>query len=449
MSLCGPRPRVVEPARAVNLGLLASVGRTPTSKERIGVPYVKDRNIQFDLWPIWAHSSEMLVFIAGAGIAGLSGAIAMTKAGHEVTVVERATELREIGAALSIWPNALAALDSLGVGEQVRAVGVEAHTAGIRSTTGATIARFDPGAVRRALGGTPVVVSRAGLQAVLRHECSRLGVGVRLNERLEKVSVGGGSVMVTTTSGEATFAAAIGADGINSTVRRAVVGQDELRDCDRTAWRALIPNPDGLISDAWLTVGVGLQLIASPATDGLAYWAADTPGSDAVISDGIDPKELLRRRFGGWHDPIPKIIEATPSESLIVNRVVDRRPPSRLHYGPILLVGDAAHAMTPDLGQGACQAIEDAALLFACARARPTAAPSTVFEAFEQVRLHRVRKIVADSYRIGRLATTSSRLAAGTRDVLTRLLPESISNRRLATYASTAAFEQQLTRTAA
>jgi 2-polyprenyl-6-methoxyphenol hydroxylase-like FAD-dependent oxidoreductase len=322
-----------------------------------------------------AHPSEMRVFIAGAGIAGLSAAIAMTKAGHEVTLVERATELREIGAALSIWPNALAALDSLGVGEQVRAVGVEALTAGIRSTTGATIARFDPGAIRRALGGTPVVVARAGLQAVLHRECSRLGVEVRLDESVEKVSVGGRSVMIRTTSGEATFAAAIGADGINSKVRGAVVGAGELRDCDRTAWRALIPNLDGLISDAWLTVGVGVQLIAAPAPDGLAYWAADTPGSDTVKSDGTDPKELLRRRFAGWHDPIPEIIEATPTESLIVNRIVDRPPPSRLHNGPVLLVGDAAHPMTPDLGQGACQAIEDAALLFACARARRTVEP--------------------------------------------------------------------------
>lgn len=390
----------------------------------------------------------MEVLIAGAGIAGLSTAIAMTKAGHRVTITERAGELREIGAALSIWPNALAALDYLGVREEVRAASVEAPTASIRSASGRTIVRLDTHAMRRALNGLPVVVLRADLQVALYAECAALGVAIRLGQAVEKVWREGRQVLVRTAAGDATFDAAIGADGIYSKIRSAVVTGHELRDCDRTAWRAVIPNHDGLVSETWLSVGVALQLIASPAPDGLAYWAADTPGSDATRADEIDPRQVLRCRFSGWHHPISEIIEATPPQSLIINHIYDRRPPQKLQRGPILLVGDAAHAMTPDLGQGACQALEDAALLLACARAHLAADPTALFESFERVRLRRVRQIVRDSYGIGRLATAPSRFAAGTRDLITQLVPEAINNRRLAVYASATAFAHQLEKAA-
>jgi 2-polyprenyl-6-methoxyphenol hydroxylase-like FAD-dependent oxidoreductase len=389
------------------------------------------------------ENSGMEVLVAGAGIAGMAAAIAMTKAGHDVVLVERATELREIGAALSLWPNALASLDRLGVGPQVRAMGLEAPTALIRSTEGRTIARFDRAAMRRALGGLPVIVLRSQLQAALLEACEWLKLEIRLGETVDEVAPGGDGVDVTTSRRRDSFEAVIGADGINSTVRSTVAGSQQ-RDCNRLVWRALIQDPDGLVDSTWLTVGTELQLIASPAPDGLIYWAADTPGRTGPATDTADPKEILRARFGNWHPPIPEIIEATPPGSLVVNSIFDRIPPQKLHSGRVLLVGDAAHAMTPDLGQGACQAIEDAAVLQACAAAEGGAEPATLFATFERVRLRRVRRIVRDSYAIGRLATAPSQLAGRARDSLTRLIPEALHNRRLAVYASTGALEHQL-----
>ena len=388
----------------------------------------------------------MDVFVAGGGVAGLSAGIALAKSGSRVVVAERAAELREIGAALSIWPNALAALDDLGLGKRVRAVSLEAPTASVRSTDGKPIVRFDTEAMRRALGGLPVIILRAGLQAVLLEECDHVGVEVALGECLEEVRPEGRGVAVTTSRSTRSFDAVIGADGINSKVG-AAIGADSLRDCDRIAWRALTPNPQGLVAETWLTVGVGLQLIASPAPDDLVYWAADTPGSDMPLDETVDLRSTLSRRFGDWHPPIPHIIGATPADALIVNRVYDRRPPGKLHRGPVLLVGDAAHAMTPDLGQGACQAIEDAAVLFALARANPGSSPVDLFSRFEQVRLPRVRRIVRDSHFFGRLAVAKSSLGAGARDFLTRLIPENLANRHLASYSSEDAFRRQLVQT--
>jgi 2-polyprenyl-6-methoxyphenol hydroxylase-like FAD-dependent oxidoreductase len=392
-----------------------------------------------------SHFAHMDVFVAGGGIAGLTAAIAMAKAGHGVVVVERASELREIGAALSLWPNAFGALDFLGVGERVRAIGLEAPTASVLATTGKPIVRFDTEAMRRALGGLPLIVLRAGLQATLLSECGRLEVEISLGETVEEVRTEGSRVAVTTSRREAVVDAVVGADGINSKVRAAIRSDDDgRRDCDRVVWRALIPAGRAEVSETWLTVGVGLQLIASPAPDELVYWAADTPGRDMPADSTADHRDILRRRFGAWHAPIPQMIDATPPDALIVNRIFDRRPPRALHLGPILLVGDAAHAMTPDLGQGACQAIEDAAVLLACARARPTIHPAGLFDRFESIRGGRVRCVVRDSYALGRLAVTPSRLGAGARDFLTRLLPESMSNRRLASYSSADAFRRQL-----
>lgn len=253
---------------------------------------------------------------------GVSAAIAVTKAGYRATIMERAGELREIGAALSIWPNALAALDYLGVGDQVREVGAEAPTASIRSTSGASIVRFDTDAMRLALGGLPVVVLRTRLHAALYAECDRLGVEIRLGHAVEKVRE----------------------------VGRQANHQPHIRP-PATAPPPARPNPAG-------------------------------------------------RRRRPCHD----------SRS---------RP-------------------------GACQALEDAAVLLACAKAHPAAGPSSLFESFERTRLRRVRLMVRDSYRIGRLATAPWRLAAGSRDLLTRLVPEGVYNRRLAVYASATAFAHQL-----
>ena len=365
----------------------------------------------------------------------------MCKAGYEVVVAERASEFREIGAALSLWPNALAALDSLGLGEQVRSRSIEAPTASICSSSGRPLVHFDTNAMRKALGGLPVITLRADLQAILLDGCRELDVEVRTSVAVCDVQVDRDSVVVITDVGEEHVESLVGADGINSTVRKWVVGQDDRRDCNRTAWRAMIANDAGLIGETWLTLGTGRQLIASPAPRGLAYWAADTPKYTPAADPTVGSKSELSRLFANWHEPIPALIEATPAENLIINDIFDRRPPGRLCRDRVAMVGDAAHAMTPDLGQGACQGLEDAAILLACSE--HTSTTSELFAAFERQRLRHVRKIVRDSHVIGKLATTSKPLAATLRNASIRLVPEKVNNRRLASYASVKALTNQ------
>lgn len=136
------------------------------------------------------------------------------------------------------------------------------------------------------------------------------------------------------------------------------------------------------------------------------------------------------------------MIEATPPESIIVNDIFDRPPPRNLTRGAVVLVGDAAHAMTPDLGQGACQGLEDAAVLHVCADGNQDILG--MFETFERRRLRHVRTIVRDSYAIGRLATARHPAYARLRNGLVRITPEAMQNRRLARYASVSALEAQV-----
>ena len=142
------------------------------SIDRLYRRHTKD---QLDIWPRGAHTGHMRTLTAGGGIAGLASAIAMRRVGHEVVVIEKASELREIGAALSLWPNSLAALAYLGLGQQIRSRSLEAPTASIRSSSGRPLVHFDSDAMRTALGGVPVVVLRADLQAVLLQACRDFG----------------------------------------------------------------------------------------------------------------------------------------------------------------------------------------------------------------------------------------------------------------------------------
>ncbi|MEX2031241.1 MAG: FAD-dependent oxidoreductase [Dehalococcoidia bacterium] len=360
-----------------------------------------------------------LVAIIGAGIAGLATARALALRGVEATIFEQAPQLAEIGAALAINPNGLVALERLGLAEAARSAGAGLNRVVIASRRGRTLSdiRF----------GTTLGIHRAALQHVLLDSGSVVTLGTRIEEFAQDeagVTVGGSC-----------FDLVVGADGIRSRVRESLFGPEPLRDAGYYAWRAIAPRPaDGLpIKDAFVVfVGAGSQVGYMPIDADRVYWFASLnarPGEPRPA----DAHEEALRRFGAWPEPLPQLITATPRDAVLVTDLHDRRPRRCWHDGRVVLVGDAAHPMTPNLGQGACQALEDAVVLAAALEAEPTV--ERALARFSDLRVRRPNSMVRASRQMGRILQLESPAACAVRDAIFRATPASIQrwqNARLA-----------------
>jgi 2-polyprenyl-6-methoxyphenol hydroxylase-like FAD-dependent oxidoreductase len=354
--------------------------------------------------------------VVGGGIAGLASAIALRQRGWDVDVLEQAPSFGEVGAGLSLWPNALSALDALGVGAVVREQSVLEGSAGIRDQRGRWLSRTDVAVVRERFGDM-AMVHRATLLDVLRSalpdECLHPGVTVR------HVAAEG---VVTCADRELRGDLVLGADGLRSTVRRSVwPSAPSPRYAGYTAWRFVTSGPVdvGPGAESW---GRGERFGYATLSDRRVYCFAT-----ANVDEGRDGGDLtaLRRRFADWHDPVPRLLEAADDGGLLHHDLYDLPPLSSYVKGRVALVGDAAHAMTPNLGQGACQALEDAVVLSRCAT-------ETDLAAYDAERRPRATMISRRSARIGRLAQLQAAPAVALRDLVVRATPASSLMRSLA-----------------
>lgn len=301
--------------------------------------------------------------VIGGGIGGLATAVALHRIGWHTTVLERAPVLGEIGAGMSQAPNAIRALDALSVGEQARSAGVPTHAAGnLRTPDGRYLQHARPGDVTAMLAFHRADLHRVLLDAVP-DGWVRTGAEVTgLRQDSERVTVRFGDA-------ELTADLVVGADGIRSTVRRLLwPDAPPPRFLGRTAWLG-IAEVTGLPGS--ITLGPGGYFLIHPVGRGRTYWAyVATAGEPDVRYE--QEKAELSRRVGTWHDPIPHLIDAIPPEALIHIDIHDLDPLPTYVKGRVALLGDAAHAMSPDRGQGAGQSIEDAVLLAAALMGEPT-----------------------------------------------------------------------------
>ena len=385
--------------------------------------------------------SEAEVVIVGAGIAGLTAAIALDGAGINVEVVERATALTQAGTALSLWPNALAALEHIGLRQEVGSIGLTEPEGVVRDSSGKVIITVNQNLLSPGRRSQTLIVRRTDLQHLLLEACS--DVPIRLNTPAERLRVESDSVIVDLVGGESLRASVVLAcDGIRS-IARSFVNNPQLAYRGRTSWRALLDNASALAPVATLTVGGGNQFVAGPLRDGAVYWAADVGLKEGANEAMTDRKGFLTDVFATWHHPIPELIEQTDNDQLVIADFYDSVP-RKLTAGRVALLGDAAHPMTPDLGQGACQGIEDAIVLGACMSSIHD--PLTALEKYESLRLSRVRHMVRSSRQLGQLATSKSAVVADVRNFVSRHMPGSINAKITAGFASEDAFRRTLPR---
>jgi 2-polyprenyl-6-methoxyphenol hydroxylase-like FAD-dependent oxidoreductase len=386
------------------------------------------------LRPGFTQGAVVRVIIIGSGIAGLSAAIALRKVGIDTVVYERAPELREVGAGISLWANALRALDYIGVGESVRAVSLKMVRSEMRARNGHKVQMgLDSAKLEARFGLNELVrmIHRADLVGALAahlppgtahygHEC----VGVENFESKPRVRFANGH------TDEAD--AVIGADGIRSVVRSVILGPEEPRYSGYTCWRGVAPRPAGIepgyIGEWW---GRGKRLGITTIPGDRVYWfvVENAPPN----GHAPDEKAHLLDTFADWADPGPAMLAATPADHIFRNDIIDRPPVRTWVKGRVGIIGDAAHPTTPNLGQGGCMAIEDSVVL--ARQFANNADPTHALEAFAAERFARTAAIVRESWKFGRLAQKEGKLTCWLRDTAIGLFAKVMSPAGFLKYA--------------
>ncbi|MFI2188441.1 FAD-dependent monooxygenase [Streptomyces sioyaensis] len=371
--------------------------------------------------------------VVGGGIGGLAAAIGLRLIGWEVTVVERAASLADVGAGISLHANGLRALDVLGVGGAVRAAARPQYTGGTRTPGGSWLARMDGAALERELG-TPIVGIPRGvlhglLRAALPPECLVIGAEVTSVDRSDPARV-----RMPLNGGFLEADLVVAADGVGSRLRAQLFPRHPgPAFSGSTVLRAITEYPVELRTDFELTWGKGAEFGHIAFTDGRAEWHAVLNSPPGIRH--ADALAAIRRRFGGWHDPIPALLDATRPHAVLHHDIHELATPlPGFTVGRIVLLGDAAHAMTPNLGQGACQALEDAAVL-AAALATERTVESAVAR-YDAERRPRSQSVARAAHQAGRMGQRLAHpLIVAARNTALRLAPSRATVRAVLRHA--------------
>ncbi len=389
----------------------------------------------------------MRIAVIGAGIGGLVAAAGLQRQGHEVHVFERRAEPGAVGAGITLGGNAFAALDDIGLGDVVRGVSGSAlgsMRSGQRQPSGRWLVSLPPSETSPMRSMHRVELHHALLAELAAgsvHADSRAQVAPDGEPEIE-VTVGAespecpGNPSAGTTRRER-FDLVIAADGLRSAARSAWGLDPGVRFAGYTAWRGVTESAGHLADEVGETWGRGARFGIVRLPDDRVYWfaALSTPAGAVFADDRAAARDI----FGGWHEPIAELIEATPRAAILRHDIYDlARFPHSFVVRRGVLLGDAAHAMTPDLGQGAGQAIEDAATLVlllggASAEAVVGAGLDAVVQRYSRLRRARTRPLWRGSHAMGRIAQARGSIVSRVRDAALRSIPGPLVARAAAT----------------
>jgi 2-polyprenyl-6-methoxyphenol hydroxylase-like FAD-dependent oxidoreductase len=359
--------------------------------------------------------------IVGGGVGGMAFAAACDRLGLPFVLLERAPVLSEVGSGLGILPGAVRALRALGVGEELFARGAPFRHFVVCSSRGDELADVSFTRIFEQAGCKGYVLHRGSLHAAIaarvRPDAMRTGAEVVAIEQAD------GEVRVRLRDGSAVAGdLLVGADGLNSVVRRHVLDDGPPRYAGETIFRGIadfaLARPD--ISRELF--GAGRRAAYYELGPGRVYWWATAPLAAGTEIPQPERRAYLAEAFAGWAFDLPAIFTHTPERSILQNDIYDRPPSRRWHRGRAVLLGDAAHPTTPNLGQGACMAIEDAVVLArAIAEARDS---DEAFARFHRRRSRRTTQIVRMSRWWGRAGLWKHPALTALRDGLIRYGPD-------------------------
>ena len=364
------------------------------------------------------------VIIVGGGIGGLALAAALHKQGKEVRVLEAAPKLEPIGAGILLAHNAQAALAHLGVLEEIAPRGHALEQGRGYAHTGKALSTYGVAEGRRPW----LSIHRGQLQQGLLAQANQ--ERVTLHAAVTAVNMADNGVELLTQAGDQfTAQRVIAFDGIHSAVRQAVAPTIATRYAGYTCWRGVargyrVPNPTEFSE----STGRGTRFGIVPLGKEETYWfaCANAPRKSARHG-AMGAADLLHEYFGDFHAPVPALLQHT--DQVYWGDIEDIPPPEKLHYGSVILAGDAGHATTPNLGQGAGMALEDAAVLFSLLQ--KDIAWEEVGRQFEALRLARTQWVTKNSWQFGKVAQWQNPVAVSLRNLITRATPSRVIEKQM------------------
>ena len=372
------------------------------------------------------------IAIVGAGIGGLAVAIALRQRGFHVELFEAAEVFRPVGAGILMQPNAMTVLARLGLADAVEHMGIPLERAGVWDAgdlTGGPLQDIDMRAVSARHGRRTVAILRSALQDIL---AGALAQPPHMGRRCTGVeNVDGAHPRIRFASGETVEAdVVIAADGIRSTVRASLFPDVRLRYSGQTSWRAVVDTdpgtPPGTAYEYWTP---GFRVGFAGVAPGRTYWFTALDAPEGGRGDPAEELAMLRVRSRGMPAHVDALMARTDPAALVRTDLHDLRPRHRWWHGSIVLVGDAAHATTPNLGQGGAQALEDAIALADAMDAH--GATARAFTEFERARYAKASRIVRMSLWTGKLGHLRSSLLRRGRNALMRSLPPALVMKQL------------------
>ena len=371
----------------------------------------------------------MKITIIGAGIGGLTTAIALKQKGFDIEIFESTSKFKKAGSGINLAINAMQIYKELGIYSEILNEGSYTDSMIVSDHKLNIISKVDLVPTEKKFDTKTVAIHRATLHEILLKKLT--GTPIYLGKRLSELIENENKVILTFKDGSTHEAdIVIGADGIHSAVRKSIFENSEIRIAKQVCWRGVTEvdidkKYQSELNELW---GFGKRFGFVHIDKKTVYWFALSNYQNDFKTEFHDVD--LPNLFSHFNPIVSKIISSTDKNAIITNEMIDLKPISSWSKNRVCLVGDAAHATTPNLGQGACQAIESGFVLAKCLSENNDY--SVAFNKYESMRMKTAVEVVKTSWKIGKIAHLENRVGAKLRNFAMRMIPQKMAQKQSA-----------------